>query len=237
MAENQFIKLRKEKLEKIRALGIDPYPSSSERTHRIAEVLEDRESRIEQAQTVTLTGRLIAMRRQGKIGFGNIEDASGKIQIYVSQSELGEDNYAVFKLCDPGDFVQVTGTLFNTQAGEYSLKCAVIKLLTKNIRPLPAVKEKQWMARLCAMMNLPISNCAIVNAIWTSCSIQNTARSSSSVPTSFLPFADSWTAVATWKWKLRFSSRSMAVPMPDPSSPITILSMWIFTCASRWSSI
>lgn len=143
MAENQFIKLRKEKLEKIRALGIDPYPASSERTHRIAEVLENRESWIEAAQTVTLTGRLIAMRRQGKIGFGNIEDASGKIQIYVSQSELGEDNYAVFKLCDPGDFVQVSGTLFNTQAGEYSLKCIVIKLLTKNIRPLPAVKEKQ----------------------------------------------------------------------------------------------
>ncbi|MCB5268350.1 MAG: lysine--tRNA ligase, partial [Candidatus Cloacimonetes bacterium] len=76
MADNQFIKLRKEKLGKIRALGIDPYPVTSERTHKIGQVLENRESWISEAQTVTLTGRLIAMRRQGKIGFGNLEDAS-----------------------------------------------------------------------------------------------------------------------------------------------------------------
>jgi len=142
MADNQFIKLRKEKLGKIRALGIDPYPVKSERSHKIAQVLANRESWIAEAQTVTLTGRLIAMRRQGKIGFGNIEDDSGKLQIYVSQSELGEDNYTLFKLCDAGDFVQASGTLFHTQAGEYSLKCSAIKLLAKNIRPLPAVKEK-----------------------------------------------------------------------------------------------
>jgi len=143
MSDNQFIKLRKEKLGKIRALGIDPYPASSERSHTISEVLEDRESWISGQKTVTLTGRLIAMRRQGKLGFGNLEDATGKIQLYVSQAELGEDNYSLFKLCDAGDFVQASGTLFNTQAGEYSLKCTAIKLLTKNIRPLPAVKEKQ----------------------------------------------------------------------------------------------
>ncbi len=142
MAENQFIKLRKEKLSKIRALGIDPYPVQSERSHKIAEVLKDRPQWIESGSSVTLAGRLIAMRRQGKIGFGNIEDDSARIQIYVSQAELGEDNYALFKLCDPGDFVQVSGTLFNTQAGEYSLKCSSIKLLSKNIRPLPTVKEK-----------------------------------------------------------------------------------------------
>lgn len=142
MSENQFIKLRKEKLGKIRALGIDPYPGQSERSHKISEVLVQRESWIENEQPVTLTGRLVAMRRQGKIGFGNLEDDSARIQLYVSQNELGEENYTLFKLCDMGDFIQATGTLFYTQAGEYSLKCKSITLLAKNIRPLPAVKEK-----------------------------------------------------------------------------------------------
>lgn len=142
MSDNQFIKLRKEKIEKIRALGVDPYPIKSERTHKIAEVLCDKETWIEALTTVCLTGRLVAMRRQGKVGFGNLEDDSGKIQLFVSQNELGTENYELFKLCDPGDFVQAKGTLFFTNAGEYSLRVKEIRILSKNIRPLPAVKEK-----------------------------------------------------------------------------------------------
>ncbi|MCB5261623.1 MAG: lysine--tRNA ligase [Candidatus Cloacimonetes bacterium] len=142
MAENQFIKLRKEKLARIRALGIDPYPVQSARSHKIAEILADPDGSVENATIFTLAGRLVAMRRQGKIGFGNIEDDSGRIQLYVSKAELGEENYELFKLCDAGDFVQATGTAFFTQTGEYSLRCTCIKLLSKNIRPLPTVKEK-----------------------------------------------------------------------------------------------
>lgn len=140
---NQFVKLRKEKLEKIKALSIEPFPISSHRTHMISEVLEDKESWIENPQTLFFAGRLVAMRRQGKIGFGNLEDSSAKIQIYVQRDLVGEDNYELFKLCDAGDFVQVSGTMFYTQAGEYSIKASNICLLSKNIRPLPAVKEKQ----------------------------------------------------------------------------------------------
>ena len=142
MSENQFIKLRKEKLARIRALGIDPYPVKSERSHKIAEVLADQADFVENATIVIVAGRLVAMRRQGKIGFGNIEDDSGRIQLYVSKAELGEENYELFKLCDAGDFVQATGIPFYTNTGEYSLRCSFIKLLTKNIRPLPTVKEK-----------------------------------------------------------------------------------------------
>ena len=140
--DNQFIQLRKQKLEKLRAAGINPYPVKSARTHSVGDVLADRESWISSQQEVCLAGRLVAMRRQGRIGFGNIEDASGRIQIYVAQNLVGEENYELFKLCDAGDFVQVGGTLFNTEAGEYSLKTTRIELLTKNLRPLPAVKEK-----------------------------------------------------------------------------------------------
>jgi lysyl-tRNA synthetase, class II len=140
--DNQFIQLRKQKLEKLLATGINPYPIKSSRSHKICEVLTDKDSWIASEQTVTLAGRLVAMRRQGKLGFGNIEDASGRIQIYMQQNLVGEENYELFKLCDAGDFVQVTGTLFYTQAGEYSLKAERIDLLSKNLRPLPAVKEK-----------------------------------------------------------------------------------------------
>ncbi len=139
---NQFIRLRKEKLEKIKALGIDAYPVESSRSHLISALFTDKDGWIAREEIVIIAGRLVAMRRQGKIGFGNIEDVSGRIQIYVAQNELGEENYELFKLCDPGDFVQAEGTLFVTQAGEYSLKCKAITLLSKNIRPLPAVKER-----------------------------------------------------------------------------------------------
>lgn len=139
---NQFIRLRQEKLEKIKALGIDPYPVESSRSHLISALLNNKDCWIEHEESVVIAGRLVAMRRQGKIGFGNIEDISARIQIYVAQNELGEENYELFKLCDPGDFVQAEGTLFFTQAGEYSLKCSKITLLSKNIRPLPAVKER-----------------------------------------------------------------------------------------------
>ncbi|MDY0151263.1 MAG: OB-fold nucleic acid binding domain-containing protein, partial [Candidatus Cloacimonas sp.] len=139
---NQFIRLRQEKLEKIKALGIDPYPVVSSRSHLVSALLLDKEGWIQRAESVTIAGRLVAMRRQGKLGFGNVEDVSGKIQIYVQQNALGEENYELFKLCDAGDFIQASGTLVFTQTGEYSLKCESIKLLSKNVRPLPAVKEK-----------------------------------------------------------------------------------------------
>jgi len=139
---NQLLKQRREKLGRIIEQGINPYPVVSNRTHYIGELLTDKESWISSEQSVSVCGRLVAMRRQGKLGFGNIEDISGRIQIYVAQNLTGEENYEVFKLYDTGDFVQIDGTLFNTQAGEYSIKTAHVTLLSKNLRPLPAVKEK-----------------------------------------------------------------------------------------------
>ncbi|HOV15880.1 MAG TPA: lysine--tRNA ligase [Candidatus Cloacimonadota bacterium] len=138
----QLLKLRREKLRKIIEQGINPYPVRAHRTHQIGELLQKKENWIKEGQSVSICGRLVAMRRQGKLGFGNVEDMSGKIQIYVAQNQVGESNYEVFKLCDPGDFIQADGTLFYTEAGEYSLKTSHITLLAKNLRPLPAVKEK-----------------------------------------------------------------------------------------------
>ncbi len=139
---NQFVKLRKEKLEKIKALFIEPFPIQSHRSHLISEVLENQDTWIESKASVSLVGRLVAMRRQGKIGFGNLEDCSAKVQIFVQRDIVGEENYELFKLCDAGDFVQIEGSMFVTQAGEYSIKASKVTMLSKNIRPLPAVKEK-----------------------------------------------------------------------------------------------
>ena len=139
----QIQKLRREKLQKIIDRGINPYPVKSLRTHKIKELWDNKEKFIAENTEVTIVGRLVAMRRQGKIGFGNLADISGKIQIFVKRDELGEENYELFKLCDMGDFIQVTGIAFITQTGEYSIKASNIKLLTKNLRPTPTVKEKE----------------------------------------------------------------------------------------------
>jgi lysyl-tRNA synthetase class 2 len=139
---SQLLKLRREKLQRIHEQGINPYPINSQRTHKIGDLLTDKDNWVSSEQYVIICGRLVAMRRQGKLGFGNIEDNSGKIQVYVAQNLTGEETYEVYKLCDTGDFVQAEGTLFFTQAGEYSIKVSNIVLLSKNLRPLPAVKEK-----------------------------------------------------------------------------------------------
>jgi lysyl-tRNA synthetase class 2 len=105
-------------------------------------LLEKRESFIDSGEPVTITGRIIAMRRHGKIGFANIEDLSGKIQLYIRYDTVGAEDYEVYKLCDLGDFIQTSGIAMITERGEYSLKCSSLKILAKNLRPVPTVKEK-----------------------------------------------------------------------------------------------
>ncbi len=139
---NQLLQIRRQKLQKILDAGIEPYPNRVERTHTINNLIENKEAYIKEEKKVIITGRLNAMRRQGKIGFANVIDESGKIQLYVRKDELGEENYELFKLLDLGDFLQVEGVCFLTQRGEYSVKVEKIKILGKNLRPVPTVKEK-----------------------------------------------------------------------------------------------
>ncbi|MDD4155919.1 MAG: lysine--tRNA ligase [Candidatus Cloacimonetes bacterium] len=140
---NQLIKVRREKLDKIISMGINPFPPRAKRTHKIIELLENKETFIESNETVYITGRINAHRRQGKIGFTNLLDMSGKIQVFVKKDKLGDDNYDLYKLLDLGDFIQVKGQVIYTQTGEFSLLADEIVLLSKNLRPLPTVKEKE----------------------------------------------------------------------------------------------
>ncbi len=141
--DKQIIGLKKQKLQKLKDLGIDPYPIASKRTASIRQLLDDEQRFITSQKQVVLCGRLRALRRQGKIGFADLEDSGGRLQLYVSKQETGDENYEVFKLFDLGDIVQVSGVAFVTKTGQFSLKVKEVVMLSKGIRPLPTVKQKQ----------------------------------------------------------------------------------------------
>tara|TARA_B100000131_G_scaffold51338_1_gene45993 strand:- start:149 stop:1639 length:1491 start_codon:yes stop_codon:yes gene_type:complete len=138
---NQLIQVRKEKLEKIIAKGIDPYPSMFNPTHSSKEVL----SKFDELEnkSVIIAGRILSIRKMGKASFFHIQDSLGKIQIFIKKDDIGEDGYENFMLMDIGDFVGVEGPVFKTKVGEVSIKTASLTILCKAIRPLPIVKEKE----------------------------------------------------------------------------------------------
>lgn len=139
---NQLLAVRRDKLKKLIELGIDPYPPKAERSHQIGDLIVNKEQYVAEEKEVKIVGRLNALRRQGKIGFGNVIDSTGRIQLYVRKDVVGEENYEIFKLFDLGDFVQIEGVCFITNRGEYSLKVNKVAILCKSLRPLPVVKEK-----------------------------------------------------------------------------------------------
>jgi lysyl-tRNA synthetase class 2 len=137
--------LRDERLRKLSELkdkGIDPYPSKSNRTHKNGEVFDNFDDL--KAKTVTVAGRIIGIRKFGKIAFIMIKDNSGKLQLFIkdkvienlnpSNSQIGLDE---LNLLDNGDFVEATGEVIETQTGEKSIGVKVLRLLTKSIRPMP----------------------------------------------------------------------------------------------------
>jgi len=139
---NQLLQVRREKLQKIMEKGISPYPNKCTRSITINELWKNKDQYENTEQIFQIVGRIGALRRQGKIAFINLEDESGKIQLFIKQDILGEEHYELVKLFDLGDFLQADGEAFITQTGEYSIRVRKISLLSKNLRPLPAVKEK-----------------------------------------------------------------------------------------------
>lgn len=130
---------RIQRLHALREQGINPYPNRVERSHTIAEIrahFDEFEARGEDA-LYTLTGRIRLLRRQGKITFAQIEDGTGKFQLYFAFNDLGEEAYKHIKLLDVGDFIQASGYLFTTQKGEPTLHVLNYGILSKSLRPLP----------------------------------------------------------------------------------------------------
>lgn len=137
---NELMRRRKEELEELRRLGIDPYPYSFDRTHYSREVVELFKDG-DPPRTVSVAGRIMAIRRMGKASFSHIQDSHGKIQIYLRKDDLGSI-YDAFRLMDIGDIIGVTGFVFRTKLGEVSVHAQSLVLLSKSLRPLPVVKEK-----------------------------------------------------------------------------------------------
>lgn len=147
-------RLEAERLEKARALearGIELYPRRAKRTHTTAEAisayeaLEPADSEAAESIEVTVAGRVRRLNIKGKISFMHIEDESGRVQLMLRVNDMGEQMYELVrdKLIEVDDFVQATGTMMRTKAGEVSVLVYELKLLAKSLSPLPVVKEER----------------------------------------------------------------------------------------------
>ncbi len=134
------VRIRLDKLTRLRELGVDPYPYRFAPTHEAWALLEQGDALVESGGEVALAGRLVALRRQGKAAFAHVKDNHTRIQIYVRQDAVGEDAFAVFELFDLGDHIGARGTMMRTRTGELTLRVSRIELLSKAIRPMPVPK-------------------------------------------------------------------------------------------------
>ena len=140
-------KIRYDKIQRMRAEGVEPYPTRTEvnvTTAAAIEAFEANEKKgSQESLDVTLGGRLRAVRLMGKLAFAHIEDGSGRIQLFFRVNELGEDEMQRFKeQFDLGDFIQASGEVIRTRTGEVSLLVRDFKMLAKAITPLPAAKDE-----------------------------------------------------------------------------------------------
>jgi len=138
--ENALIKERIRKLQEIRESGVDPYPYQFEKTHDAKQIIKkydaiDKEDIGE--DEVSVAGRIMQCRKMGKASFFHIQDETGKIQVYIRQNDVGEDQYSLFKKTDIGDIVGIKGSIFKTKTGEISVYAKDLTLLCKSLRPLP----------------------------------------------------------------------------------------------------
>ena len=129
--------VRLQRLHILREKGINPYPNRVERTHTIAEVLQHFDEWQGETGDYILTGRIRLLREMGKAAFAQIEDGTGRIQVYFRINDLGEEAYKTVKLLDLGDFIQVRGFLFRTRTEEPTLHAKTFHILAKGLRPLP----------------------------------------------------------------------------------------------------
>ncbi|MCC6720894.1 MAG: lysine--tRNA ligase [Bacteroidia bacterium] len=149
MELNELQIQRREKLSKLREMGIEPYPADLFETNTTSkDILENFNNEIKNFDNVKIAGRIMSIRVMGKASFAVLQDFEGRIQLYINRDEIcpGEDkslyNEVFKKLIDIGDIIGIKGYVFNTQTGETSIHVSEIKLLSKSLNPLPLPKEK-----------------------------------------------------------------------------------------------
>jgi lysyl-tRNA synthetase class 2 len=157
---NFVMRARREKLDAIRAAGIEPFAYSYDRQHSAAEALALMPGAGPQQATaavshgdgtapeVSVAGRIVAWRTHGKTTFAHLADSSGRIQLYFRRDQLGDERYALLDQLDLGDIIGVAGPLFRTRTGEVTIRVASFDVLAKSLRPLPFGKEEEVEGRL-----------------------------------------------------------------------------------------
>ena len=132
----QILKNRRDKLTEYVNADMDPFKITKFERDNSAKNIKDNFADYEDKE-VTIAGRLMSKRRMGKIGFGDLLDLTGKIQVFAKKDVLGDEEYDRFKKLDIGDIIGVTGIVFRTEAGEISVRAEKITLLSKSLQPLP----------------------------------------------------------------------------------------------------
>ena len=143
---------RRESLQELREMGINPYPAEEYPTNAFSTDIRDNFHDEDKPRQVCIAGRMMSRRVMGKASFAEIQDSKGRIQVYISRDDLcpGEDkdfyNKVFKRLLDIGDFIGVKGFVFRTQTGEISVHAQELTLLSKSLKPLPIVKYKDGVA-------------------------------------------------------------------------------------------
>jgi len=140
--KTDLVEQRSQKLEEIRKLGHDPYPHRYELSHTVAELVHEFSQKsgqeLEQEEvSVQTVGRLVNLRGHGKAGFADLQGSGERIQIYVRQDRVGQENHQLFRLFDIGDIIGVRGSLFRTKTDELTIKADRLDFLAKGLLPLP----------------------------------------------------------------------------------------------------
>ena len=144
--------LRRQSLEELRHMGIDPYPAAEYTTNAFSTEIIDSFNDDAEPREVSIAGRMMSRRVMGKASFAELQDSKGRIQVYVTRDDICPDenkdlyNVVFKKLLDIGDFIGVRGTVFRTQTGEISVHARELTLLSKSLKPLPIVKYKDGVA-------------------------------------------------------------------------------------------
>lgn len=150
LSEQEII--RRQCLQELRNMGIDPYPAAEYPTNAYSTEIKDEFKDDDEKREVVIAGRMMSRRIMGKASFAELQDSKGRIQVYISRDEIcpGENkdlyNVVFKKLLDIGDIIGVKGYVFRTQTGEISVHAKEITLLSKSLKPLPIVKYKDGVA-------------------------------------------------------------------------------------------
>ncbi len=141
---SELERVRLQKMERLKAAGMEPYPRRVQRTHTTAQAIRAYQEAAEGQQVqAAVVGRIRAIRQMGKVVFCHIEDGDGRLQLFLRQNELGPERLKLFKdNFDLGDFIQAQGVMFRTRTGEITLHVHDFCMLAKALTPLPAAKEE-----------------------------------------------------------------------------------------------